>query len=623
MKHIGTIDLMRIPRRPKMSIRKEKIKVYDMTCTSCEKRVEREVKKLEGVSNALASFSEQCVTVEYDTDMCDTEAIKESIKKAGYSTESKNTFKLVGIAIIALAIIFIGNSTTGVDMTSKLSGATYFVLFIVGVLTSIHCVGMCGGIMLSQSIKKEGTSKFDSIKPAILYNLGRVLAYTILGGIVGAVGSVFTLSITLKAGLQLFAGAFMIIMGLNMSGFGLFRKINLKLPWSACSVKKKPKAPFFVGMLNGLMPCGPLQTMQLYALGTGSAFKGALAMFLFALGTLPLMMTFGALSGLLSKNNTKTILKFSGILVVILGIVMGTRGLALAGINVPSISFNGNGITSNLTASAATSGTAAKPTIENGVQIIKMTADGNGYTPNGLYVQKNMPVKWIIDGKALNSCNGTIIVPSLNKQINLQSGENVIEFTPKDKDIPFSCGMGMIRGVIKVVDNIDSVDTSKKDPSIPAPSSGMACCGGGTGSNAAQAPQTQSIYGNDISKVSTDRLVHKAVVSGNSQTIKLTGKGYEFEPLITVLNKGIKTKLSIDLTKFDSPEGKYSIVNLGSQETVASFDGKKGVVDVEFTIDKSDGYGIVKDSNVIEAIEVVDDINKADLQQIRLKYINQ
>ncbi|HEY5561297.1 MAG TPA: sulfite exporter TauE/SafE family protein [Clostridiaceae bacterium] len=596
-----------------MSIKKEKIKVFDMTCTSCEARVERAIKKIEGVSFAKASFSEQCVLVEYNNEVCDLEDIKASIKKAGYSTESKNTYKIVGIAIIALAIIYIGNTATGVDMNSRLTGATYFVLFFVGILTSIHCVGMCGGIMLSQSINKEGTNKFDSIKPAILYNLGRVLAYTILGGLVGALGSLFTLSLTLKSGMQIFAGVFMIIMGLNMSGFGLFRKINLKLPWSACTVKKKPKTPFLVGMLNGLMPCGPLQTMQLYALGTGSAFKGALSMFLFALGTVPLMLTFGALSGLLSKNNTKTILKFSGILVVVLGIIMGSRGLALAGVNIPSISLNGKGIVTNLSSAPA----AAKPTIENGVQIIKMTADGNGYTPNGLYVQKNIPVKWIIDGKSINSCNGTIVIPSLNKQVNLKSGENIIEFTPKDKDISFSCGMGMIRGVIKVVDNIETVDTSKPDPSIPAPSSGMACCTGGTGTTT----QTTSIYGSDITKVLTSRLIHKAVVAGNIQSIKIAGKGYEFEPLITVLNNGIKAKLSVDLSKFDTPEGTYTVVNLGSQETQASFQGKKGTVNVDLTLTKSDGYGIYKDGNILAVIEVVDDINKADLEAIRLKYL--
>lgn len=453
-----------------MNIKREKIKVYGMTCTSCEKRIEKEVKKLRGVINVWASFVKQCVIVEYDSEACSIGAIKKVINKIGYSTESQNVFKLIGILIIVLAVIFIGNSTTGIDMNSKLKGATYFMLFVVGVLTSIHCVGMCGGIMFSQTIKGEANGKIAVIKPALLYNLGRVLSYTILGGIVGAVGSVFTLSIVLKAALQIFAGTFMIIMGLNMSGFGLFRKINFKLPWSACSIKKKPKAPFLVGILNGFMPCGPLQTMQLYALGTGSAFKGALSMFLFALGTVPLMLAFGALSGLFSKNSTKTILKFSGILVVVLGITMGTRGLALAGVNLPSITFNSKA------KGVAASKASPKLTIKNGVQIINMTADENGYTPNGLYVQKNMPVKWIIDGKSLNSCNDIIVIPSLNKQINLQPGENVIEFTPQDSDISFSCGMGMIRGVIKVVDDIKSVDTSKEDPSIPAPNSGMPCC---------------------------------------------------------------------------------------------------------------------------------------------------
>ena len=460
-----------------MSVKKEKLKVFNMTCTSCESRVERAVTKLYGVKNASASFNNQSLTIEYDTDLCNYEEIRTAIKSAGYSTESSNNYKLAGIFIIVAAIVLIGNSSSGIDMTSRLSGATYFVLFIVGVLTSIHCVGMCGGIMLSQSINKDSKSKFDSVKPALLYNAGRVLSYTVIGGIVGALGSVLSLSISAKAGLQIFAGIFMIIMGLNMSGYSLFRKFNIKLPWSACSLKKKPKTPFLIGVLNGLMPCGPLQTMQLYALGTGSAFNGALSMLLFSLGTVPLILTFGALSGLITKGYTKTLLRFSGILVVVLGIVMGTRGLALAGVNVPSTATLTASLSGNKTSSSTP---AAKATIENGVQIIRMTADDAGYTPNGLYVQKNMPVKWIIDGKALNSCNGQIIVPSLNIQKTLQSGENVIEFTPKNKDIDFSCGMGMIRGIIKVVDNVASVDTSKPDSSVPAPSSGMPGCNMGS-----------------------------------------------------------------------------------------------------------------------------------------------
>ena len=119
-------------------------------------------------------------------------------------------------------------------------------------------------------------------------------------------------------------------------------------------------------MLNGLMPCGPLQTMQLYALGTGSAVSGALSMFLFSLGTVPLMLVFGAISGFLSKGYTKQILKFSGFLVIILGVIMGNRGLALAGVGVPNMSTLTQSISGN-EAQAATAN-ISKPTIENGVQ---------------------------------------------------------------------------------------------------------------------------------------------------------------------------------------------------------------------------------------------------------------
>jgi Uncharacterized protein conserved in bacteria len=98
-----------------------------------------------------------------------------------------------------------------------------------------------------------------------------------------------------------------------------------------------------------------------------------------------------------------------------------------------------------------------RPSIENGVQVIRMTADNNGYTPKSIYVQKYMPVKLIIKGNQINSCNNGVVLSSLNIEKTIKSGDNVIEFTPKDEDIDFDCWMGMIKGVIKVTDNIDSV----------------------------------------------------------------------------------------------------------------------------------------------------------------------
>lgn len=231
-----------------MNIKKERIKVYDMTCTSCENRVEKAIKKLEGVLHAKAFYMGEFVKVEYDDKLCNQNKIKSAIKNAGYSTQNSNDYKFMGVFIVVAAIIMLGLKTSGFDMEEKLTNASYMILFVVGILTSIHCVGMCGGIMLSQSLSSESNNKFEAMKPAVLYNLGRVVSYTLLGGIIGALGSVFLLSITTKAALQIFAGLFMIMMGFNMAGFNIFKKFHIKLPHFACKVKNKSGSPFTVGL---------------------------------------------------------------------------------------------------------------------------------------------------------------------------------------------------------------------------------------------------------------------------------------------------------------------------------------------------------------------------------------
>jgi len=597
-----------------MSIRNQRVKVYDMTCTSCEKRIERTVKKLDGVIDVRANFSGQYADIEFIDEICSINQIKAAINRVGYSTEDAKSFKFIGIIIVVAAILLLGINTGSFNMEDKLKNASYAVLFVVGLITSLHCVGMCGGIMLSQTIGKESKSKFNAMKPAILYNLGRVVSYTIIGGIAGAIGSVFALSLTAKASMQILAGIFMIVMGFNMAGFKAFRKLQLKLPTSVLKLlgKPKPKTPFFVGIFNGLMPCGPLQTMQLYALGTGSGISGALSMFIFAIGTVPLMLTFGALSSLLSKGYTKKILKFSGILIVVLGLVISNRGLALAGMNLGPASMLANIGTFGDNSSAAAN--ATKATIKDGVQVINMTANVYGYTPNTLYVQKGMPVKWVIDGEQLTGCNNTIVMPDMNLEQKLQSGKNIIEFTPGNEDIPFSCWMGMKRGTIKVVDDLKTISVSSSDATGIDSS---------TKSTASASNQSQpSIYGTDISKVPTNRLVNKAQLTNNEQTLEIKGIGYELEPLIMVINKGIKTKMSIDLTSFDTPDGYFLILKSNTKEIVTDFTGVNGSVDVEFNIEKAGSYGIyLNEDELIGAIDVVDDINSVNLEEIRSKYL--
>ena len=175
-------------------IKKEKINVYDMTCGSCEKRVEGAVSRVDGVITAKANYSGQFAEIEYDDAVCSHNNINKAINDAGYGTNKKSDFKFYGMVAIVAAVLILGFNTAGFDMESRLNNASYAVLFIAGLLTSIHCVGMCGGIMLSQTVNNESDNKLQAMMPALYYNAGRVISYTVLGAIMGAVGSVFSLS---------------------------------------------------------------------------------------------------------------------------------------------------------------------------------------------------------------------------------------------------------------------------------------------------------------------------------------------------------------------------------------------------------------------------------------------
>jgi copper chaperone CopZ len=96
-----------------MSLKREKIKVYEMTCTSCENRVEKAIKQLEGVKGAKANYSGQYAVVEYDDNLCNLNKIKAAVKNAGYSTQSSNDYKFMGILIIVAGVVLLGLKTSG------------------------------------------------------------------------------------------------------------------------------------------------------------------------------------------------------------------------------------------------------------------------------------------------------------------------------------------------------------------------------------------------------------------------------------------------------------------------------------------------------------------------------
>ena len=488
-----------------MALRIKKIIGIDgMTCTQCEKAIQRALSSVQGVSEATASFKSSSVTVVYDSLLTNEAEVHQAIRNAGYEVAAAlpsgkkkpgtlSPLQLAGVGVLLVAVYLLVDRTVGFNFIPQVNASMgYGMLFVVGLLTSLHCIAMCGGINLSQClVQKPDGSAQAGWKPSLLYNGGRVLSYTIVGGVVGALGSVVSFSGHARGIVVILAGLFMAMMGINMMGLvPALRRFQIHMPAGIRNTlmgKSGERGPFVVGLLNGLMPCGPLQAMQLYALGTGSAIAGALSMLVFSVGTVPLMFGFGAISTLLSKKFTRSILRFSAVLVVVLGIIMMQRGFSLGGIQVFGLSsfsqpssaqtslakpssaiasvsagsaassdgtvvINDNAVTG--TGAASTDASAAgEPKTTGGVQIVKGEVQSSAYP--AITVKKGIPVQFNlhVDAGNLNGCNGTVIIPEFNIQKDLQPGDNVIEFTPqKSGQIGYTCWMGMISSTITVTD---------------------------------------------------------------------------------------------------------------------------------------------------------------------------
>lgn len=449
------------------------LNIDGMTCVSCETRIENALENTQGVKAVRVSYGSSTAEVTYDPQTISLDNIIETIEILDYKvintknnknvsnkkdakTSDKMTInQLAAVGVLLFAGYLIIKNTVGFNFIPNISqNMGYGVLFVVGLITSLHCVAMCGGISLSQcashQFSESDTKKWSKFKPSLLYNAGRVISYTVVGGVVGALGSVISFSGTAKGIVAILSGVFMVIMGLNM--------LNI-FPWLRKFIPHMPKSfgtkihnnsgghgPFYVGLLNGFMPCGPLQAMQIYALGTGSFFAGAASMFVFSMGTVPLMFGFGAISSFLSSRFTHKMMKVSAVLVMILGIVMLNRGFALSGVNIPS------GI------SAETSGSSNVAKIEGSVQVVTTKLQSGGYTP--FTVQKGIPVKWTIraEESVINGCNQTVTIPQYNISKTLKPGANEIDFTPQeDGNIPYTCWMGMIRSNITVVSDLTNI----------------------------------------------------------------------------------------------------------------------------------------------------------------------
>lgn len=422
------------------------VKIKGIHCQNCETTIQKALLKLPRVKEVTIKNFIAYIT--YEEPLTNDEIIQ-TITKAGYITKPsyisnnlkdlekksnlKQSFLILTIIILIISLTYkifgfnIFNVIPAID-----SNITYTMLFLTGFLTSIHCISMCGAINLIAILNQNSQNRFE--RP-LKYNLGRLISYTILGGIAGLLGNILTINNTISGIIITLAGLAMFVMSLEM--LGLFRIPRIKF---LSPKHKKSSNPFLIGLLNGLMPCGPLQAMQLYALSTSSMLKGALSMFLFGLGTMPLMLLTGVIFTNLKGKNKILINNIASVLILVLSLLMLNRGLVALNINIPT--FEGN--TQYLT-----------PNIIDDTQVVEFDLSYNGY--QNIKVEVDKPVKMIIhvDKKYLTGCNNSLTISEYNINQELKVGDNIIEFYPtKEGTFIYTCWMNMLKNNIKVVNKL-------------------------------------------------------------------------------------------------------------------------------------------------------------------------
>ena len=430
-----------------MSAAKKTWHIAGMHCPRCETAILRAVSGLEGVSQPHADYRAGTLTFLWDADRLSEATLAECISEAGYELKTEKqtvlrrilTWVLVLLTLAALYLLFALTpleSLLSAFPTAR-AGMSLGALFTVGLLTSLHCVGMCGGINLAQSTASVRLGRRISASN-LQYNSGRLISYTAVGGVVGALGSVLHISTAVQAAIQIGAAALMVLMALNMLDLGALKGVLPTLPAGlrARLLRKGKNSSLWIGLANGFMPCGPLQAMQLYALAAGSWYMGALSMACFCLGTVPLMLGFGLVSGKLNRRFARPMRLASAVLVLVMGMAMMTRGLSLSGVQI------------RLPSQIRQADSAV---VEERVQTVNSELEWRGYPD--ITVKAGVPVRWVIHAEAgrITGCNNEMVIPALNLRVPLQEGDNVVEFTAQEPGvIPYTCWMGMLHGSITV-----------------------------------------------------------------------------------------------------------------------------------------------------------------------------
>ncbi|MGE5392215.1 MAG: sulfite exporter TauE/SafE family protein, partial [Candidatus Saccharibacteria bacterium] len=415
---------------------KTTIDTKGMHCRSCELLIEGSVKRLEGVTKVRASAATGKVRIWSDRPLPEQQ-LAAAVKEAGYElgrsekafvSRSPQTYWNLLVACIVVVSGYLIIRLMGLDhLSQRLTQQSVAMTPVVGLVAGVSsCMALIGGLVLAVSAahakKHPEASGMERFEPHLLFNLGRISGFGLLGGLVGLLGSSLQPSVKVLSVLTLAVGLLMVLLGLKLTEiFPMLERVNITLPKflgrkGAGSVGSYSKFRTFLGgAMTFFLPCGFTQAMQLFALTTGSFTQGALIMSLFALGTAPGLLGIGGLSAVFNGRKAKAFFAIAGLAVILFGsinVVNAKRILFPQAFRMPSLK-------SGQTNLAAGAGQA--------IEIKTTYTARTDIDPRTFTVKAGQPVRFIVDSKDLGTgCMSTIMIPGLYNQPQLLEKDRIL-----------------------------------------------------------------------------------------------------------------------------------------------------------------------------------------------------
>jgi uncharacterized protein len=328
-----------------------KFYIKGIHCKSCKIIVEDILSKDKNIKKISVDLINERIVIETDREE-NAEKLKDYcsdiLKRYGYElfmekqkekNKKEEIYTAFAIGIFALSLFFYLQKSEILNLGLD-EGFNLWTAFLLGIIASLSsCLAIVGGLVLSLSAKVS--QDINSPKPLFSFHLGRLLSFSVFGGILGAIGSAIAINYEISAILGIFSALIMIILGVNLLGlFSSAKRFQLILPRYALDRIKKIErgsiAPLLVGAGTFFLPCGFTQSMQLMALSSGSFWQGSLIMTIFAVGTLPVLWIISFSSFKFAHTDKASLFfKTAGVIVIGLGVFAFLSGLASLGIIRP------------------------------------------------------------------------------------------------------------------------------------------------------------------------------------------------------------------------------------------------------------------------------------------------